>query len=389
MAWITEAQADEYLSPNQQWEEFANKDELLTLASNRLDQLTFKDEPINRVGAKYTDGTSVDKETGTTKYLLDSQAGNWEYHEALGWERNTPDFDLIVFEGEVAFFMNIISAGARGNAVKDLTFRDIQTLHSFGGLIGGFITLDAFNGTAGCASFIETQQANAIVDSEGEQVFLEYPNRRLGVTFKHNEVNLFIVAYEGTPEIILDGVTQVNVINELGVEVVNTVPSVSALEYFTYSFVVNNGLDKTIYLYVNDILVANPVFHQNTDGSSLFGNRIIYSSGLPGSTISTSRKRSYVRRFGAEINTENPTTIPIRLVAASALLALEYGKYPPNFIGDKEYLENENDYSRMQDLPINVQSAVEPFLADYRETENVIEPKEVDRVEHAQSLEYT
>lgn len=368
MSWITEVQADNYLSPNPKWDEFTNKEELLKLATNRLEQLTFKDEPINRVGARYLDGKSLAKEEGVDTFIIDAQNGNWDYHEALGWERNitgTLGFDLIVSESQVAFWMRVIAAGQVGWAKKALTFKDIQTLHTFGGDIGGFISLEAFNGSKGCYSSIETQQANAIIDSDGEQVFSTDPNRRIGITFKHNEVNLFIDEYEGMPEILLDGVTQVTVINEQGIEETNIVPAIVPLEYFTYRTRVKEGLDKILYLYINDVLVANPGFNKNTDASSLDGNRVIYSSGLPGLNISQSRKITYVRSFGATINTENPITIPIRLVSACALLAFEYGKFPPNVVGDKEYQRNKNNYNIMQDLPINVQAAVEPFLANY------------------------
>lgn len=67
------------------------------------------------------------------------------------------------------------------------------------------------------------------------------------------------------------------------------------------------------------------------------------------------------------LTNDTSKVIPYRLLSACALLAFEYGKHSPNLIGDKEYLENENEYDAMQDLPIAVQSAVEPFLSAYVE----------------------
>lgn len=355
MSWITKIQADDFLSPNPQWEEFENKEELLKLASNRLEQLTFKNEPINRVGARYLDGNSLSKVAGSANFLLEANKGNFAYHEALGWTRSVDTMDLFIYDFTNSFLVNDDDAN---NYVfqQDLSFKQIQSLHTFGGSFVGTMALDLDKGSAGAFSMIETQQANAIVDENGEQVFLNHADRRILVWFGHDGIHCT------STDIVFDGVSTVDVIDEQGNAQTNTTPEILAGDFLNYQVKVINGLDATMFFYVNDVLVGNPGFNKNDGGKG--GNRLLYQSGSGGGTD----RVSYIEQFGAVINTENPVTIPIRLVGACALLAFEYGKFPPNFVGDKQYLENENDYNRMQDLPINVQAAVEPFLADYEST---------------------
>ena len=384
MSWITKERADEYLSLDETWNDLAitKKEYLLEQSSNRLEQLTFKNEDENRVGDRYIDGESTVKVASKNDYLIDAQAGNWDYQASIGWQRDR-DQDLVIYNKEAAF-LNNDNDGLAYNIWQYLTFKEIQSLQSFGGEFGGTIALDPTDGQLGCFTAIETQQATGIVDSDGEQVFAGGRDRRLNASFGHNNVYCRLFAIEGTAQVWFNGTDTVDVIDEQGNEQTNTVPLIVPGEYFTYKFIINDGLDKTMYLYVNDVLVGNPEFGVNNGGKD--NNRLLYSSGASGGVD----RISYLRTFGSTINVENPTTIPLRLVAACALLALEYGKFPLNYTGDKEYLENENDYHRMQDLPINVQAAVEPFLADYRETENVINPDEVDRERtyHATALEY-
>jgi hypothetical protein len=364
MSWITEVQANAFLDPNPTWDTFENKDELLRLATNRLEQLTFKDEPVDRVEERYLDGNSLSKVAGTADFLLDAKAGNFAFHEALGWTRSSALMDIIIYDLAVAVVFDVpdIDAGLY-SFQNNLTLSQIQSLHSFGGTFGGSIALDIDDGTAGVFTSIETQQANAIVDKFGEQVFAG-PNRRINSAFTHNGVNVLLSTIEGTQGSILDGVATVDVTDEQGNPKTNIVPNILAGDIFTYSVKVIDGLDNTMFLYVNDILISNPTFGGNTGGKA--GNRLLYTSGSAGGVD----RHTYVQLFGAVINTENPITIPIRLVGACALLAVEYGQFPPSFIGNEAYLENENDYNRMQDLPINVQAAVEPFLADYESVVN-------------------
>lgn len=356
MAWITAVQAGNFLGVNPEWEAFQNKDELLDLSSNRLEQLTFKDEPIDRVIARYVDGNSLSKVASSDDFLFHAQRGNWDFQEALGWTRNNEGINLVVHEDEVAFIFP--EAGQTRLIEFVLTFKQIQSLHSFGGTFEGKIALDLTLGTSGMFSSIETEQATSIVDKFGEQVFSTFEARRINAAFFHNGVHVSLRNVEGTSGVVFNGVNTVDVVDENGNESTNTVPELFPSDYFEYTFKVINGLDKTMFLYVNNILVGNPTFARNTGGTD--NNRLLYAAGS-GSGL----RQSYVWFFGSMINTENPITIPIRLVGACALLALQYGKFPPTFVGDQAYLENENDYNRMQDLPINVQAAIEPFLADY------------------------
>lgn len=375
MSWITAVQADKFLDPNPKWDEFDNKDDLLKLASNRLEQLVFKDEPINRVGARYIDGSSVSKVSGTAEFLLKAVNGNFAYHAKQGWTRDHDNMDLLIYppitdieNTAVAFDFPDLTTAAY-NYEQILTFKQIQSLHSFGGTFGGDIALDIDRGAQGNFTTIQCKQATSIVGKDGEPVFPDSPIRRINASFLHNGVTVELRGYQGTDGVDLNGIDVVEVINEQGETVVNTVPEVLVGEYFDYSFKVVNGLDQTLFLYIKGILVGNPRF---AAGGQAF-NRLLYGI-FSGTSING---QSYIKEFGSVINTENPITIPIRLVGACALLAFEYGKFPPNFVGDKEYLENKNDYHRMQDLPINVQAAVEPFLADY---ESVIDDDSIATV---------
>jgi hypothetical protein len=250
------------------------------------------------------------------------------------------------------------SSGIHGYT-QALTLKQIQSIHTFGGVFKVNIALDAATGQKGQFSAFETNQATSIVDKNGNQVFVGLTNRRVAASFIHDLIHVKThptISY-GWANITFDGVETVEVINELGETVVNTVPEILAGDIFDAEVRIVNGFDTPMYAYVNGILVGNPTF----DTSGQNQSRLQYSSGA---TLGGLR-HSYIRTFGATVFTENPITIPIRLVGACALLALEFGKFPPNFVGDKEYLENENDYARMQDLPINIQAAVEPFLASY------------------------
>ncbi len=360
MSWITTAQADNFLRPNTLWDEFPEslKEELVKLASNRLDQLTFKDEPIERVGAKFIDGVSTIKVSAKNDYLIDAQAGNWDYQEALGWQRSSASVVLVVYSDESAFIIPDNSPQIL-NVWRYLSFKDIQSTHSFGCEFGGNALLKLPDGDKGFVTTFETEQANSIVGADGEQVFDNEPARRLNASYRHNGVVVFLIASEGTQGVVFNGTDIVEVINEQGETVENIVPLVVPDKYFTYKVKVIDGLDKTMYLYVDDILVGNPTFAVNTGGKD--DNRLLYTSGSSGGVD----RISYFRSFGTIINVENPKTIPIRLVGACSLLAFEYGNFPPSVVGDKEYLQNENDYHRMQDLPINIQSALEPFLDTY------------------------
>lgn len=381
MQWITEAQATNFLSPNSEWEAFTNKDDLLKLATNRLEQLDFRDENQDRVGFRYIDGSSVSKVAGSDDFLLEANKGNFAYHEALGWTRSKTNMDLFIFNDKNCFLVHD-DDGSTYLFKQNLTFKQIQSLHTFGGTFGGTIALDLDNGQNGNFTSIETQQANAIVGADGEQVFGDDANRRLNASFGHNDVNVSLSDIEGTTGVLLDGTTTVDVIDEQGNEQTNTVPNIAPNDYFTYQFKVINGLDQTMFLYIEGILVGNPEFKRNTGG--LGGNRLLYTSGSGGGTD----RVTYISLFGAVINTENPITIPIRLVSACALLALEFGKFPPNYTGDKEYLENEQDYNNLQDLPINVQAAVEPFLAKYVQPRLLNEKGKPTR-QTATGLDYT
>jgi len=362
MAWITEVQADEFLNPNTKWDEFTNKGELLKLATNRLEQLTFKGEAIDRVGFRYIDGNSVSKIAGSADFLLNPENGNFAYHEALGWTRGTsPGLDLAIYnlngEPYVVFDCPHTSTG-NYNYERVLTLNEIQSLHSFGGTFTGEIALDTQLGRLGMFSAFETNQATALVDKKGEQVFFGSNNRRVAGAFQHNNTHVQSSPHSyGYENITFDGIQTREVINEQGETVEITVPEILAGEIFSYRVKVVNGFDNTMFVYINDMLVGNPIF----DISGQNQSRLQYSSGATAGGL----RHSYIELFGAMVNTENPITIPLRLVGACALLALQYGKYPPDFVSDTEYLENENDYNRMQDLPINVQSAVEPFLTDY------------------------
>jgi hypothetical protein len=361
MAWITEQQAELYLRPNPEWDALPDKDNLLQLASNRLEQLVFKDEPVHRVEDRYLDGNSLTKLPAQKSVLLEAEAGNWDYHAALGWTRSQDNMELFIYtgDGRQVVFINPDRDGSIYTYQQSLILKEIQSLHSFGGTFGGRIALDAIEGGQGLFSAFETQQANAIVDSNGDQVFFGSADRRINAAYTSVDLHVAIKDLEGTTGITLDGVSTIEVIDELGNTITSTAPAVLLGDYFDYKLKIINGLDNTMFLYVEDILVGNPTFDFNSGGKG--GNRLLYTSG---SSAGVDRV-TYIRTFGAVINVENPLTIPVRLVGACALLALEYGKFPPTFIGDKEYLENENDYNRMQDLPVNVQAAVEPFLADY------------------------
>lgn len=361
MSWITSIQADKFLSPNLAWDEFDNKDELLKLASNRLEQLTFKDEPIDRVGARYIDGSSVSKVAGSDDFLLEANKGNFAYHAELGWTRSVATMDLFTYtfgDDITNTFLVHDNDSSLYTFTQALTLKQIQSLHSFGGTFQGIIALDLDNGSAGTFTAIATNQGNAIVDSSGEQIFTQ-PKRRLNAAFTHNNTHVSLSSIEGTTGTVLDGVATVDVIDEQGDPQTNTVPEVLAGDLFSFTVKVlsTNGLNGTMFLYINDILVDNPTLHTTSSSFS----RLEYQSGSGGGR----NRVTYIKQFGAKINTENPITIPIRLVAACALLAFQYGKFPPDVVGENEDPENENNYNLMQDLPINVQAAVEPFLADY------------------------
>jgi hypothetical protein len=360
MSWITAIQADEFLSPNEQWDAFTNKDTLLKLATNRLEQLTFKDEPIDRVGFRYVDGNSVSKVAGSSDFLLDSQEGNFAYHAELGWTRGQESNDLVIYTPTIQVVFDVPhESSGQYFYEKELTFKEIQSLQSFGGVFKGRIVLDETTGINGMFSSFETNQATGIVGEDGEQIFFGVSNRRLSAAFSFSNLTYVQTtsASYGVTNVIFNGVDTRDVINEQGETVEITVPEVLPGEIFDYEVRVINGLDATMFMYVKGVLVGNPILSSTGQRKS----RLQYSSG----SSSGGNRHTYIRQFGATINTENPITIPVRLVGACALLAYEYGKFPPNFVGDKEYLENENDYNRMQDLPINVQAAVEPFLADY------------------------
>ena len=389
MSWITKERADEYLSLDKAWNDFddAKKNTLLEQSSNRLEQLTFKDEDENRVGVRYSDGESTTKVASVDEFLLKATNGNFAYHAALGWTRTEPNMDLLIYtpttEDTKATVFDVPDIDNKGYSYGQLlTFKQMQSLHTFGGKFGGNIALGVLDGEDGNFTTIQCKQSTSIVDKEGEPVFATHPIRRLNASFTHNGANVVLRNFEGTTGVSFNGVNTVDVIDVQGNEVSNTVPLVLPGDYFTYEFEVFNGLNKTMFLSINDILVGNPTF---SAGGQAF-NRLLYGV-FTGASV---RGHTYIKEFGSIINVENPTTIPLRLVGACSLLALEYGKFPLNYTGDKEYLENENDYNRMQDLPINVQAAVEPFLADYRETENVVNPDEVDRERtyHATALEY-
>lgn len=234
-------------------------------------------------------------------FLLDPQKGNFGFHKALGWIRSSSGMDLAIFGNPNDFDDQVVFLvpEAVSNRVYQfsLTFKQIQNLHSFGGTFEGFLALDVALGTEGNFTAIETINGTSIVGKDGEQVFPTGVNRRVDTSFKHDGTHVYKTGtYEGTPDIFFNGTDTVEVINEQGETVTNTVPLIIPGEYFNYMTNVTDGLDKTMYLYVNGILVNNPTFSLNTGGVA--GNRLVYQAGSGGGL-----RQSYIRQFGATINT--------------------------------------------------------------------------------------
>lgn len=231
-------------------------------------------------------------------FNFEAEVGDFATHESLGWGRSQSSIDLSTYNGLPVFIVPDNTPGLYEITLPK-TFNDIQNLHWYGGVFGGIIALNPIiaQGSGGMYSAIETNQATSLLDLDGTtQPFANTDSRRLRVRFFHDG-NHCSVTGEGILDILLNGIVTVDVTDWKGDIVTNTVPEVLPGDFIEYELHVRDGLDKTMFLYVNRVLIANPEFLSG--GQS--GNQLIYSSGSGAGT----NRISYIRKFGAGINTSS------------------------------------------------------------------------------------
>ena len=251
-------------------------------------------------------------------FLIDANAGGWAYHEALGWIRNRAEIELFVYNDSSTFIIPDTD-GEIYNLEQALTFEDIQSLHWYGGTFGGEVTLDITAGQFGFFSSFETQRATEILNPDGftRPFAFGSDDRRVNASFHHNGNHITLQDIEGTTGIAFDGLLEVEVEDEEGNSVTNTVPHLHPGIMFTYRFNIPNSLSQPMFLYVDEILVGNPTFAATTS-SGLDGERLLYSSGSKPDV----NRVSYINIFGATINTGAPKrTTPWELTNADIVAA--------------------------------------------------------------------
>ena len=234
-------------------------------------------------------------------HMLEAEAGGYDVHNELGWVRNRPEVTLDTYNDVPVFVVPDDDSGIY-SIIKPLVFEAIQNLHWYGGVFGGRIALDITDGHNGMFSSIETQNATNILDLDGvTQPYIGHnPERRLNAAFSHNGTHLSLKNFEGTTGVLFDGIGTVDVVDYNGDTVTNTVTEILPGDFFDYEFHVRDGLNSTMFLYVNGVLVGNPTFSVNSGGTG--GDRLQYTSGASGEA----NRISYIRKFGTTINTSVP-----------------------------------------------------------------------------------
>jgi len=255
--------------------------------------------PIGRKEGKQV----LTKEFTFDSYKITAEAGNFEAHEPLGWQRSVNRIDLAVYKGTPVFDNNGGSNGSDGsdvvpksnaNFLIPLVLEDFNNLHRYGGMYGGIVALDETNGELGCFTGFSTLLGDQITALDGTKPFT-VNSKRVSAFIRHNGTNVFILEYGGTKGVVFNGTDTVDVIDWKGDVVTNTVPEIKPGEFLKFTFHFRDGLDKRIFLYVNDILVGNPTFDHL--GRS---NDVSVAAGS-----SSWERHTYWKDFGATINTNS------------------------------------------------------------------------------------
>lgn len=234
---------------------------------------------------------------------LIAEAGDFAEHSSLGWVRSQPNMDIIEYNGESVFSVPDNDAG-NYTFIKELSLSQLNNLHKNGGVFGGEIALDLANGTQGCFTSINTIEATNIQNADLSFPFLTDDNRRMNAGFEHSGNHLSLKNIDGTTGLELNGVDKVTVVNWKGETVTNTVPHVHASSLFNYRFHVQKGLDQTMYLYVEGVLVGNPTFAAHS-GPAVTTNKLFYGSG----SANGGDRVSYIKTFGVDIHTSESTMV--------------------------------------------------------------------------------
>jgi len=265
------------------------------------------------VGKKKGSGSSLLNLAFTSdSYKIIAEAGDFAAHEALGWERNDDRVDLAEYGGvPVIDFngggVNTTDGSTGSESLKNISLRiplvleDFNNMHRYGGVYSGHVSLDSINGSLGFFTGFGTNIANQITGLDGTKPF-NSNSRRIGAFIRHNaDGHVYSLGgfNTGSANIVMNGIDTVDVVNWAGDTITNTLPEIKKGEFFTFEFHIRDGFDKTMFLYMNGILVNNPVFT-----SHALDNEVAMHAG----SASTYR-HSYIKEFGANINTNESNLI--------------------------------------------------------------------------------
>lgn len=252
-------------------------------------------------------GTLAVNEPSHTVSTINASNGDFAFHAKLGWLSSGANVKLATYNGVSAFF--IPDNGPSIEYLKiPLTLQRLQNLQWDGGSLGGKFALHSNFGKNGGSLILGTTQATSIVNTDGTKAFTQGDKRRLIISLKHNGTH---IQYGN---ITFNGTDRVTVINEQGVAVTNTVPLITPIVFFNINIEIPNGLNHSMFLYIDGVLIANRSFSMSDNASDF----IEYTSG---SSSGTERK-SYVQRFYLNINVlkAGNDTISISTTALNGIL---------------------------------------------------------------------
>lgn len=219
-------------------------------------------------------------------FIIDADVGNFDYYEALGWERSSANVQLYEHMGQETFIIPDNGPDIE-YLKKPFTLENIQSLHLDNSTFGCTIALDLNEGNNGSYLLLGTTKALSILNSNGENAFTENDKRRITIQFAHDGTNV------KSGGITFNGTDTVDVINEKGTIVTNTVPEILADSFFNAEVRIPNGLNNTMFLYVDDILIGNSSFNPVSNAADY----LEYTSGSGGGT----ERVSYIKKFGVAI----------------------------------------------------------------------------------------
>jgi len=235
-------------------------------------------------------------------HTISAEAGDIPDFAAAGWVANKPEIVKTTYQGLDVFVFPGTNSPETGNFIleKHLALQDFQNLHSFGGVFGGEVALDADLGELGFFASYELNIGTQILQADGITPVFTANYKRFGLFFQHDNTNVTLIASGGVTGLIFNGVDTASVTDWQGNTVINIVPEILPGEFFKFEIHIRDGLDKPAFLYVNDILVGNPTI---TAGRGF--NTVIYEGGSATGTL----RYTYVRNFGDTINTSENVVI--------------------------------------------------------------------------------